>query len=284
MWFRVDDQMPKKGGKARHVRRSHATKRRDASPFGIWVIAGALSDDGWISLEELEDWDDDAENLAARLVAARLWHVEERNGESGYLFNDWHEYNPATGAKDAGSFGAHVRHHVNKKVVNPECPHCPSEPPMDPPEPSEVSPPTGVPNANRWHTRPDPTRPDPTKSNNSCSSTDVESVSDVDAEFAEWWSGYPRKVGKGQAVKAYRAARKKTDATTLTAALTAQRQALMSKGETYCPHASTWLNGERWADDASANPEPLTRTQQHIALARQLAAEESGHPPLGELA
>ena len=125
MWFRVDDSVPD-NKKTRRVRRSHPTKRRDLAPFGLWVMAGAWSDDGWVPLEWLEDHDDDAEVLAARLVDAGLWHPEDRDGERGYAFNDWHEYNPATGAKDAGSWGAHIRHHVNKKVVNPDCEHCPS--------------------------------------------------------------------------------------------------------------------------------------------------------------
>lgn len=280
MWFKVDDQIPK-SRKTRHVRKSHSAKRRDAAPFGIWTLAGAWSDDGWVPLEQLEEWDDDAETLAERLVAAGYWHPEERAGEPGYLFNDWHEHNPSTGASDSGAMGNHKRWHLDRGIVQPGCNLCPQEPEI-PEDPLEII--GGRSGGDIGaidflsHTRPDPTRPDPTKSNNSCSSADAESVSDVDAEFAEWWIDYPRKVGKGQAVKAYRAARKKTDAMTLTTALAAQRQALMSKGETYCPHASTWLNGERWADEASANPEPLSRTQQHLALARQLAAEESINP------
>lgn len=285
MWFKVDDQFPK-NRKARAIRRSHPSKSRDLAPLGIWTIAGAISDDGWIALDVLEDWDDDAEIHAARLVKAGLWHHEERDHEPGYTFNDWHEHNPSTGASDSGAFGNHKRWHLDRGIVQPGCSLCPQEPEL-PPEPAEsIGGRSGgdigaidFPS----HTRPDPTRPDPTKSNNSCSSADAESVSDVDAEFAEWWIGYPRKKGKGQAIRAYRTARKKVDAETLTSTLAAQRQSLMSKGETYCPHAATWLNGERWADEASANPEPLSRVQQHLALARQLAAEESG-PTLGELA
>lgn len=70
------------------------------------------------------------------------------------------------------------------------------------------------------------------------------------AEFADWWQAYPRKVAKGRAAKAYRAARRKADADTLLAAVRAQSDTLMAKGPEFCPHPTTWLHGERWADEA----------------------------------
>ena len=76
----------------------------------------------------------------------------------------------------------------------------------------------------------------------------------IDGDFAAWWQHYPRKVGKGQAVKAYRAARRKTDHATLVAAIDAQADRLMAKGTEYCPHPATWLNGERWADETTPPP------------------------------
>ncbi len=54
MWFRVDDKLPWHP-KARRLRRSHESKRRDASPFGLWVLAGAFTDDGFVALEVLEE-------------------------------------------------------------------------------------------------------------------------------------------------------------------------------------------------------------------------------------
>ena len=72
---------------------------------------------------------------------------------------------------------------------------------------------------------------------------------DADRGFDDWWGAYPRKVGKGQARKAYRAAAKKADPDTLLAAVVAQTPKLMAKGPEFCPHPATWLNGERWADE-----------------------------------
>ena len=86
--------------------------------------------------------------------------------------------------------------------------------------------------------------------------TDKDSCASADAEreFAEWYESYPRKRGRGQALKAYRAARKKTDHETLMAAVGAQRGRLMAKGADFCPHPATWLNGERWADEDEDAP------------------------------
>lgn len=75
--------------------------------------------------------------------------------------------------------------------------------------------------------------------------------SDYQDDFDTWWQEYPRKESKGQARKAYKAARKKTSAETLLAAIQGQSTRLMSNGVKYCPHPSTWLNGERWNDELS---------------------------------
>lgn len=73
--------------------------------------------------------------------------------------------------------------------------------------------------------------------------------SSIDDDFDDWYSQYPRKVGKGQAVKAYRKARKSTDHRTLVDSLNAQIPALTAKGKEFIPHPATWLNGERWNDE-----------------------------------
>jgi hypothetical protein len=65
--------------------------------------------------------------------------------------------------------------------------------------------------------------------------------------FDPWWDQYPRKVGKGQARRAYAAALKKVGADKLLTAVIAYPFDL-SRPE-FIPHASTWLNGERWADE-----------------------------------
>lgn len=73
----------------------------------------------------------------------------------------------------------------------------------------------------------------------------------VDALFDEWYARYPRKVGKGQARKAYAAALRKPGVTAqvLLDGLAAALPDLNAREAQYRPHPSSWLNGERWADD-----------------------------------
>ena len=87
------------------------------------------------------------------------------------------------------------------------------------------------------------------KGKDSCASSSLE------REFAEWYDAYPRKRGKGQAVEAYRTARKKADAQTLLEAIRRQTPTLTARGPEYVPYPATWLNGERWDDepDTSSN-------------------------------
>ena len=92
----------------------------------------------------------------------------------------------------------------------------------------------------------------------SCSSVAADATpserESINDDFGAWWQHYPRKVGKGHAMKAYRAARRKTDHATLVAAVDAQAERLMAKGSEFCPHPATWLNGERWADETTTSP------------------------------
>lgn len=83
-------------------------------------------------------------------------------------------------------------------------------------------------------------------------------LNELDGEFESWYSAYPRREGRGQAFRAYRAARKKVSAEILLNAV--KRDALRFEGKErqFIPHPATWLNGERWADDAQQpNSKPV---------------------------
>ena len=64
--------------------------------------------------------------------------------------------------------------------------------------------------------------------------------------FDDFWAAYPRKVGKGQARKAWNVAVTKTSASAIVQACEGYR---WSGSEKYTPHPATWLTGERWADE-----------------------------------
>lgn len=97
LWFKVDGLLHGHR-KTRRLLRSHPEKQRDASAHGLWLLAGSWArgskTDGFVPEDELERWDDDWEQLAKRLVAAEMWEPVTKDGEVGYLFHDWPEYNP----------------------------------------------------------------------------------------------------------------------------------------------------------------------------------------------
>jgi hypothetical protein len=175
MWMKIDDGLHAHR-KTRAVAKSHKSKTRDAAPMGIWVLAGSWAaqngTDGWVPEDELDRWDDDWRALAGRLVRAGYWWPHEHNGEAGYGFNDWLDYNPESeAASRSGIYGNHVRWHANKGFVDPECEHCPNEPeqtepiPESPPDRPPISPPeSGQASGRIALPVPDPTpaRPDPT--------------------------------------------------------------------------------------------------------------------------
>lgn len=66
--------------------------------------------------------------------------------------------------------------------------------------------------------------------------------------FEDFWKAYPKKVGKGQAERAFRAALKITSLETILEAIGEQRGGL-SADKQFIPHPSSWLNGKRWLDE-----------------------------------
>lgn len=76
-----------------------------------------------------------------------------------------------------------------------------------------------------------------------------EQIDSLSSDFDEFWKQYPRKVGKGAAMKAYAKARKENDHATLVGAISAQRTWGVWADDRFIPHASTWLNEQRWLDE-----------------------------------
>lgn len=85
--------------------------------------------------------------------------------------------------------------------------------------------------------------------------------------FSEWWAAYPRKIGKRQAERAYKAALKAgASPEELLEALEAHKQhwRLANTETRYIKHPATWLNAGSWMDELTsdlpaANPEEERR-------------------------
>ena len=80
----------------------------------------------------------------------------------------------------------------------------------------------------------------------------------VEDDFAKWYEKYPRKEGRGQAIKAYRSARKKADAETISAGLD-RYVSLITRNRTerrFIKLPASWLNGECWDDDLGPGNTP----------------------------
>lgn len=181
-WLKVDDKMHAHR-KTRRALSSHPTKRRDSAAMGLWLMAGAWTSQnnftiGWVPEYELESWDDDWQELAKRLVTAGYWWPEQSDGEPGFGFVNWAEWNPSTDAAKSGTFGNHVRWHSNRGVVELGCEHCPTEPDVAPDDQTvsgriapDVAPESGGESDRNRETSlyPTPTRPlpDPTRPENS---------------------------------------------------------------------------------------------------------------------
>lgn len=94
-------------------------------------------------------------------------------------------------------------------------------------------------------------------------------ASDPD-DFAAFYDLYPKKVGKGQAAKAHKAALKKADARTILEGLRRHLPVWEHTERQFIPNPATWLNGERWSDEVDTTPaaNPLA----HIPSVEELQA------------
>ena len=89
--------------------------------------------------------------------------------------------------------------------------------------------------------------------------------------FDEFWTTYPKKVGKGDAEKAW--GKIAIDDLLLHKIITTVKAAsksadwLKESGQ-YIPHASTWLNGKRWEDSipVGANDVGVQPTRHHVLV------------------
>ena len=100
----------------------------------------------------------------------------------------------------------------------------------------------------------------------------IQSESESDARtraegvFDAFWSEYPKKVGKGAALKAFAKVKKEAYQLLVPAVQRQKQSAQWQKdGGQYIPNPATWLNQERWLDEGVSAPagRPGYRAQQH---------------------
>ncbi len=85
---------------------------------------------------------------------------------------------------------------------------------------------------------------------------------DVVGEFERWWSIYPKKVGRGQALRAYTAALKKVTASALLEALQRHLPVMEATPRRFVKNPATWLNGECWGDEFETAPSAAAGARQ----------------------
>jgi hypothetical protein len=85
------------------------------------------------------------------------------------------------------------------------------------------------------------------------SKPDIKPVDKHIDHFDDFWSAYPRKIGRVNARKAFEKAMRIATIDEISAGLNSQLDILKSKEQKFIPHPSTWLNGERWNDEPDHN-------------------------------
>lgn len=101
-WFKSDDSF----WRHRKVRKLGKDK---LAAVGLWTICGTWCadnvmtnvTDGFVPDEVVEQNGDTRHRMAKRLVAVGLWEEVELDGEHGYLFHDWPDYNPTKAEVEA---------------------------------------------------------------------------------------------------------------------------------------------------------------------------------------
>jgi len=123
-WFKVDDKL--------HDHRK--VRKAGKAAMGVWVLAGSWcmdnETDGFTPDDVLTRWGTRAD--AGKLVAAGLWFMDEQNGERGWRFHDWAEFQPSAATvagwraaeSEAGQRGNHKRWHADRRVTDPDCSYC----------------------------------------------------------------------------------------------------------------------------------------------------------------
>lgn len=105
------------------------------------------------------------------------------------------------------------------------------------------------PSADKTNLRSDGPQPTDERSDDPLRSIPDPQRQDPNELFGEWWVHVPRKVSKGQAEKAYRAALKHATPEELLTGIQRYAAQAAEADPRFIAHPTTWLNGKRWLDE-----------------------------------
>ena len=240
-WFKVDDRLPT----SRKMLRIPRSKRTAA--IGLWTIAGAWSahdlTDGFVPAFMIEEWGG-TEADADELIRAGMWAEDEHDGDPGYQFVNWAEYQPMKADVEAKREYERERKRQQRRDRNGKFAGQGNVPNLSHRDN------TGTPTVNvRDSTVPVPSRPVPSHTNAQ------PTVAREPSKFPDWWAIWGKKKAKGDAEKAYKAALKKISHDDLMAKTTAYWDHVKASGTDlqYVPYPATWLRAEQWDDDLTLN-------------------------------
>lgn len=239
-WYKVDDRLPT----SRKLMRIPRAQRKAA--IGVWTLAGAWSmhemTDGFVPAYAIEEWGGDEDDAQA-LVRAGMWEDDERDGDHGWQFVNWDEYQPTKADVEAkrerdrerkrnqprdrgGKFAGRTVNAVDSARNDTESERTATDSTVPLP-----SPPLPITNAQP------PVAREPNR-------------------FPDWWSIWGKKKAKGDAEKAYKTALKKISHDDLMAKTRAYWDHVKASGTDlqYVPYPATWLRAEQWDDDLTDTP------------------------------
>ena len=97
--------------------------------------------------------------------------------------------------------------------------------------------------------------------------------------FSEFWMFYPKRVGKGEAYKAWTKSNCEVISEVVVKAVREQNGFLIREGGKYTPLPATWLNQRRWEDEPPQASPLSPKTQANAEALRRAAIRLKGGDP-----
>lgn len=92
--------------------------------------------------------------------------------------------------------------------------------------------------------------------------------------FKSFWSVWPKRVGRGDAERAWKKAVEKESPEVIIQAACDYARSPYKPERQFIPLPATWLNGERWCDDLPQAPDVVTKAQKNLSTVDYFEAVE----------